>query len=200
MSAPILQRKPAKTEGGGMPQWLADHGIQPGEYQYMTKPQLRSQMRPDRPLKVQVWACGMLHTVGYRGETAYTMHRDKRVLLTPADIGKELQAEAVKFYRSAGVELTLEAVKDLRETKEVLRRTIQELERDGICERWSDGRLVREMPRSQAQRLSEKVEYRFFFTPKVAHPEVCKQEWARRTLAKSEDHREAGEVVNSNVP
>ena len=175
-----------------MPEWLVQHGVEPGDYLTMSKSQLRSQMRPDRPLKVQVWACGMLHTASYKGEIALTMHGGKQVLLTPAVIIKELHAAARRYYEAAGIQLTVDNLKSLRETKEHMRRIFEELEADGLCDRRSDGRSIREMSNAETRRLSGKIEYHFFLKPKDAHPEVGQREWARQVLAKSQHHQTSG--------
>ena len=179
-----------------IPEWMVPYGIKSKDWLSMAKKQLRSQMRPDRPLKVQVWACGMLHTAGYQGELARTMVRTKDgskiVNLTPAIIIGELYDEAVAYYKSAGVEETFdEVVREdgsvdkvsvfarLKETKEDIRSAIQELERDGVCDRRAGGSSIRTMTPEQLRRLpSGRIEYHFYLEPKAANPETVGKQWA----------------------
>jgi hypothetical protein len=179
----MSDKKAAATwTGTGVPDWMAAFGIKPGEWLDVAKFQLRSQMRPGpgRTLKSQVWACGILHTAGYKGERAITMHGGKKFNLTPAVIIRELHAEALEYYRSAGVEITDDQSKKLKETKEHVRRSIEDLEDDGVCDRKADGASLQTLSTEQRQRLpSGRIEYHFYLKPQAANPEAVKKEWAR---------------------
>ena len=82
---------------------MAQFGIKKGEYLSMTKAQLKTQQRPDRPLKVQVWATGMLHCAGYQSQAAMTMRNGKKVPLAPNDIIRELHNIACKYFQDGGI-------------------------------------------------------------------------------------------------
>lgn len=174
-----VEKKQVQSEGNGMPDWLVKQGVQPGGYQYVTKAQLRTQMRPDRPLKVQVWACGMLHTVAYQGEIAVTMRGGKRVLLRPRHIIQELHKEAIRFYKSGGIE-DVKKFGELRETREAIRRVLEELEEDGLSDRKAKGASLRDLPLAERKKLrSSPIEYHFYLNPRSATPEKVRQEWDR---------------------
>jgi hypothetical protein len=94
--------------------------------------------RPDKPLKVQIWATGMLHSPGYQGELACTMRNGKKVPLTSGDIINELFVVAKKYYTAGGIKATEEEMAQRKETKEHVRRALRELEEDGVALRQDD--------------------------------------------------------------
>src|SRR5579859_7193246 len=137
-----------KTKNG-VPEWMAGV-IPPGKYQYITKPQLEALQRPTNPLKLQVWATGILHTVGYQGELAVRLVRGKRVPFTVADIGRELFEVATQYYTEGGIpkEEVERYAEKVRWDQRDIRRAVAEIEEDGVLERKTkDGRSLRDMPK-----------------------------------------------------
>jgi len=172
----------AASNGNGVPDWMAAFGVKSSEWLSMSKDQLRSQMRPDRPLKVQLWACGILHTAGYKGERAVTKHRDKIVNFTPSVAIRELHDEAVRYYQSAGIVMTEAEKGKLKEEKEDIRSAIEQLELEGVASRKLNGRPIGELPPEERQRLaSGKIEYHFFLKPRPAAAEAVQKKWAKLT-------------------
>ena len=168
--------------------WMGQFGIKDGEYLSMTKAQLRTQQRPDRPLKVQVWATGMLHTAGYQGEVAMTMRNKKQVPLAPNDIIKELYAAAVKYFRDGGIQASDAELEKLRETKETIRRALSALEEDGVCQRTDDqGRLLSDLSDAESRKLGNgKIRLCFFLRPKSATAKTVEQDWRERGVKAQE--------------
>ena len=168
--------------------WMGQFGIKDGEYLSMTKAQLRTQQRPDRPLKVQVWATGMLHTAGYQGEVAMTMRTERKVPLAPNDIIKELYAIAVKYFRDGGIQASDAELEKLRETKETIRRALSALEEDGVCQRTDDqGRLLSDLSDTESRKLGNgKIRLCFFLRPKNATPKTVEQDWRERAVKAQE--------------
>ena len=168
--------------------WMGQFGIKDGEYLSMTKAQLRTQQRPDRPLKVQVWATGMLHTAGYQGEVAMTMRGKRKVPLAPNDIIKELYATAVKYFRDGGIQASDAELEKLRETKETIRRALSALEEDGVCQRTDDqGRLLSDLSDTESRKLGNgKIRLCFFLRPKNATPKTVEQDWRERAVKAQE--------------
>lgn len=165
--------------GTGVPEWMAAYGIKPSEWLSNTKPQLHTLMRPDKPLKVQLWANGILHTAGYKGEVARTMRGGKIVNFTPSVAIREIHKEAVEYYRSGGVVASDADFEKLKETKEHVRRGYEDLEDDGVCERRANGKLLKDLTPKQRQSLSPgSIEYSFFLRPKPAKPENVRELWA----------------------
>lgn len=182
------QRKPMVSEdappvngtGNGMPVWLSDLGIQPGEWQYAAKPTYLSLMRPVYPLKVQVWACGMLQTIGYQGELAVKLVKicgvTKRIPFTPADVAKKLHDVACEYYLAAGIEDNGTFWK-LKETKQAIRAALAELEEEGMCERKTgEGKPIREMKADQVRQISSgQIRLYFYARPKWGDAEIAKR-------------------------
>ena len=168
--------------------WMGQFGIKDGEYLSMTKAQLRTQQRPDRPLKVQVWATGMLHTAGYQGEVAMTMRAKRKVPLAPNDIIKELYATAVKYFRDGGIQASDAELEQLRETKETIRRALSALEEDGVCQRTDDqGRLLSDLSDAESRKLGNgKIRLCFFLRPKSATAKTVEQDWRERGVKAQE--------------
>jgi len=208
MTAP--KRKPAQSEGGnkpewtgtGVPDWMAKFGIKPSEWLSVTKAQIRTQMRPDRPLKVQLWACGILHTAGYKGELAQTKRNNKLVNFTPAVAIREIHQDAIEYYRNGGVVAADEEFLKLKETKEDVRSAFESLEEDGLCVRKANGKLLRDLTPEQRQRLpSGSIEYYFYLTPEQASPANVRKQWARVTAPPSPPPSiTEGEVGKSSLP
>ena len=76
--------------GDGVPVWMAELGVKKSEWLSLSKAQLRTMQAPTKPLKVRLWATGMLHSPGYRGEEAFRMRNNKKFPLAPTDIIEEL--------------------------------------------------------------------------------------------------------------
>ena len=153
----------------------------------LTKSQLRTQMRPDKPLKVQVWACGILHTAGYKGEQAFTKRNGKQVPLAPNDIIKELHAAAVKYFQEGGIQATEEDLTKLRESKETIRRALSALEDDGIAQRTDDkGQPLSKLTPAQVRKLANgKIRLSFWLKPRNATTKTVEQEWREKTATAS---------------
>src|SRR5579862_9431871 len=83
--------------GDGVPIWMAQLGLKRSGWLNLSKAQLRTMQEPGKPLKVRVWATGMLHSPGYKGQEAFRMRNDKRVPLTPRDIIDELFRVAKEY-------------------------------------------------------------------------------------------------------
>jgi len=166
----------------GVPEWMAEHGVKKGEYLMLTKAQLKTRQRPGNPLKVQVWATGILHTAGYRGQKAVTLMNGKKRPLTPADIIKELHAIAKQFYRDGGIEATEEELEKLKETKETIRRVLAELEDDGVALRTDlSGKKLSDLSEEELHRLSSgKILMYFWLKPKNAATGTVSQEWEKQ--------------------
>ena len=182
MSASRSERKPPEGDGNGagVPAWMAAVGIKPGEWLILTKSQLRAMQRPDRPLKVQVWATGMLHTAAYQGEEAFTMRNGKQVRLSASDIIKELHRVAIKFYTEGGLKLAPEQLAKLREDKKHIRRALESLEEDGVCQRTDKQRNpIRQLPMEVRERMHGATRLFFWAEPRRADPQVIAREWSR---------------------
>lgn len=179
----------------GVPAWMGSVGVKPGEWLSMTKAQLRTMQRPDKPLKVQVWATGMLHTAAYQGEAAFTMRHGKRVPLTPGDIIKELWGVAKEFYsaqRAAGA--TDAQIKGLREDKYHLRRALEELEDEGVCARLThEGVPLKDVPPEKRQQLHGRIRLLFWLKPAAAGEATVEREW-RRQIARLEEPEEGAKI------
>lgn len=163
----------------GVPSWMASLGIQRGEYLSVSKAQLRSQMRPDRPLKVQVWACGILHTAGYGGELATTMRQGKRIPLTAADIGVALHRAAIDHYKSAGIVDAEGGFARLKENRAEIRAALAALEEDGLVERQNaSGTPLRSLSDAQLKRLpSGSTRILFWLKPRPAAADIVREQW-----------------------
>lgn len=154
--------------------------------------------RPDKELTEQVWATGMIHSNGYQGELAYTMNGGERVPLTASDIAAELHKEALRYYKPAG--LTAAEQDALRETKGHIRRAIESLEEQGVCERRraEDDKPVRELSADEQQRLSHgKVLLYFWHVPRNANPDLVRENWRIQSerLVNSEPETRAQSLV-----
>lgn len=109
MTAP--QRKQVQSEERSA-HWMNAYGIRPDERLAVTKEQLQPMQWPNKPLKVQLWATGMLHSPGYAGELAQTtvVHgsgetkRKQVVPLTAALIAHELATIALRWYTDAQID------------------------------------------------------------------------------------------------
>lgn len=160
-----------------VPAHFAAAGIKAGEYLQATKPQLESQMRPCYTVKTRVWACGILHTAGYNGELAVTMHCGKKIPFTPAHIIDELNRVTEQYYQTAGITLT-DADKDQRylDNRDV-RRALAEMEEEGICKRTTpDGRLFRDLTQDEREKLPQGNTWiYFFFRPTNEDPERVRE-------------------------
>ena len=85
-------KKQVKSEGGGVPQWLLDLGIGPGEFFLDAKPRPRAAMKCAgfTGEMGRVYACLSLHCMAFASELAVRMERGgKTVPLTPKDISHE---------------------------------------------------------------------------------------------------------------
>lgn len=178
------QRKPTQSEGqirtaGWVPSWMSELGIQPNGAVTLSKEQLRSLMRPNQKLKVQVWACGMLQASGYNDETAWFSERGRQIPLTPAHIIRILHAEAKRYFTEAGIKDENGGFAALRETKMSLRAAIVALEEDGVCERRVDGKPISTIPRKERELVSGQTRLCFFARPKPSDPEQVHSEWAQ---------------------
>jgi hypothetical protein len=127
-------------------------GISHGEWQQISKPQLKSKQRPCYPLKTRVWSTLILHTDGFQTERATKLERGKAVPITMADIASELNDAAEKYYREAGIEQA-----DTHPvTSEQTRRCIVDFEQDGLCGRQEDGIYCWLIPRTPAPKRVKK--------------------------------------------
>lgn len=180
-----MQATPQVLTPFEVPEWMQSLGLKKGEWLNLSKAQLRSQQRPGKTLKAQVWATGMLHAAGYKGQEATTLRSGKRVPLTPGDIIKELWEVAKKYYADAGIQATEEELKDLKETKEHVRDVMKELEAEGVAMRTDlNGTPLRELSREQLKRLpSGKTRMYFWLVPKAADRERVQQQWRQRQLS-----------------
>lgn len=175
---------PAWNEKTGVPKWLWNNGIGKGDWQHAVKSQYRSLMRPSFPLKVRVWAYGMLHTNAYQSEQAVTLDNGKRRPIKPQDVQKDLHREATAYYRSAGITDNLDK---LEESRQNIRRAFEALEADGVHERRraEDGRPLRELSKKECQglyggRKAPQVHYFFWIEPRQATPESVREEYQDR--------------------
>jgi hypothetical protein len=179
--------------------WMQPFGIGEGDWLCLTKEQLKLMQRPGvgHTLKCQIWATGILHSAGYRGERALTMRNGKEVPLTPTDIARELHRIAVSHYRTAGVKDEID-FKTITVSKENIRRKLSELELDGAMERRTlDGRAIKDIPAAEARRLSGgKIVLHFFLKPKATAPDTVKAEWELRKI----EHTQKVEVVQNGLP
>ena len=161
--------------------WMAELGLKEGEWFHASKPALRAGMRPTFELKARVWCCGRLHAESYHGELAMGMFRDKKIPLSPAGIAQELHQVALTFYAEAGKELTDEEKKTLKVSRQNVRRTLAELEQEGVAERrTADGLLLRDLNQEQLKRLPiGKIRLYFFARPRPAQcvPDVVKRDY-----------------------
>lgn len=173
---------PAYEKSDFVPAWMLDLGVKPKEWLNMTKAQLRSQQRPDKPLKVQVWATGMLHTSGYNTQEATTLRNGKKVPLTPGDIATELFTMAKQYYQVAGVKASEKEFAALKESKEDLRQALKDLEDDGVAMRTdAKGTPLRELSADQLRRLpSGRTRMLFWAIPRQPDPIDVASEWQQR--------------------
>ena len=172
---------PKNGNSNGVPDWMIACGIKPGEYQYITKPQLRVMQRPYQPLKAQVWATGMLHSVGYQGELATKLVNGRRVAITQSDIAAELHRIAVRYYADGGIptpDLEEHGAK-LRWSKHDLRRVLVDLEQEGVAERKTkNGKPLRELAKTEAENLSGgQIRMFFYQRPKPADTKLVQSQW-----------------------
>jgi hypothetical protein len=168
-----------RPDAEGVPSWMVEHGIKKGEWLSVTKAQLKTQQRPDKLLKVQVWATGMLHTAGYQGQVAMTMTNGKKRPLMPADIIRELHAVSVSYFQKGGIQATPEQLESLKESKENMRSAIAELEADGVALRTDlKGRPLRDLSPEETRRLpSGKTLMYFWLKPRDPENVRVAQEW-----------------------
>lgn len=185
------------TQTLGVPAWMAREGIQPGQWLSLTKPQLRAMIRPDRPLKVQVYACLLLNSAGYQGAIAYTMSNGKRRPLSPANIAGILHRAAMDYFQSAGINQP-EAFKRLREDKQQIRRVLADLETDGLIERRTHlGQRFSELSADELQRLAHgSTRIHVWATPKPANARTAKALWDYL----QEGEEQENEVGNQCLP
>lgn len=157
-----------------VPQFLQASGIKPGEYQYVTKPQLAKLMEPTFDLITRVWAFGMLASMGYQREDGiavkHSRNKFREVLVrpvTPQDIMDELNRVAAacyeRFYRR---KLTPEERREISVFRQDIRRALATLESYGICDRRTeDGKSVREFDEAAKKRMSGAVNIVFYARP-----------------------------------
>jgi hypothetical protein len=161
--------------------WMAELGLKEGEWFHASKPALRAGMRPTFELKARVWCCGRLHAESHQGELAMGMFRGKKIPQSPAGIAQELHQVALAFYAEAGKDLTDEEKKTLKVSRQNVRRTLAELEGEGVAERrTADGILLRDLSREQLKRLPiGKIRLYFFARPRPAKrvPDVVKRDY-----------------------
>ena len=161
--------------------WMAQFGIREGEWFHASKPALKVGMRPTFELKTRVWCCGRLHAESYQGELAMGMFRGRKIPLSPAGIAKELHDAALSFYAEAGKELTVEAKKTLKVSRQNVRRALAELEEEGVAERRTvEGILLRDLSQEQLKRLPiGGIRLYFFLRPRPAKkvPDVVKHDY-----------------------
>lgn len=75
------------------PEFLLRSGIHAGDWQFIAAPQLEYWMRPGHPVKMRVWACGMLDAIGNRRRVATHMNKAGKIVpTTPTDILRRLNA------------------------------------------------------------------------------------------------------------
>lgn len=167
----------------GIPKWLAAHNIGKGEWTQAIKTQYRSLMQPRFPLKVKLWAFGMLHTVAYQTEEAVTLQDGKRRPIRPQDAIREIHRIGVRCWRAAGI---TDNVDRLKESRQNIRRAFDDLEKDGICERRraADNKPFRELQESEKKKLNGgKVKYIFYFQPRDPDGEAIRQDYRERIAA-----------------
>jgi len=77
----------ASDNNSGVPQWLADLGIKPGEFYIDSKLKLRRAMK-NRCFSgpARIYACLTLHSACFQQELAVKMEGDKKVPLQPSDV------------------------------------------------------------------------------------------------------------------
>jgi hypothetical protein len=170
---------PPNTNNEHVPEWMKPLGIKEGEWFSMPKRPMRSQMRPGNPLCVQIWACGMLHTAGYKGELAKTKRNGEVVLLTAGDIVREILEEAETFFKP--VSKDKKTISKFKISKENMRKGMENLENKGLMERRVNGKPLRELPPKERQRLAGKgqVELWFWGEPHPANIQLIKDQWDR---------------------
>jgi hypothetical protein len=155
----VKQPKPASIP------WMAELGLEGGDWFYASKPALRRGMAIG-DLKSRVFCCGVLASQAYQGECAVTMRNNVRVPLAPAGMAKQLYDAAVEFYLGAGIELTEEQKKAQRAavSKTSIRRVLAELEQEGRAERrTADGRPLCTLSPRELKRLPHGDVRMFFF-------------------------------------
>lgn len=77
----------ASHDNSGVPQWLADLGIKPGEFYIDSKLKLRRMMKSrcfSGPARI--YACLCLHSAGFKQELAVKKEAGKEVPLQPSDV------------------------------------------------------------------------------------------------------------------
>jgi hypothetical protein len=188
-----------------VPEWMAALGLTKDRgWLTMSKDQLRTMQRPERPLKVRVWATGMLHTASYKGEDAKTMRKGSPnpVPLTPADIITELQIASREYYQEAGIRLMPADISRLRETKENLRRALDGLEDEGIAMRFdAAGVPLRNLSVDQRRRLSGgQTRMKFWLVPRKPNPDTVAAEWERINSEENGPNTGSSEVVKKCLP
>jgi hypothetical protein len=165
-------RKPAQN-------WLGAFDTREGEYLLMDKEQLLTRMRPGNgnTLRTRIWACGMLHTVGFQGELALMPigpgpGRSRPMLM--ADIGNELHKADVEYF--CGKDRS--EVDKLKKDKDDIRREFAILEEEGLAERRVNDVPLRELTDKQKRKLKAKdIQILFFVKPRPDKPENVESEW-----------------------
>jgi hypothetical protein len=198
-----MNTDPKSAGADYVPEWMAALGLTKDRgWLTMSKDQLRTMQRPERPLKVRVWATGMLHSASYKGEDAKTTRKGSEVFLTPADIITELQIASRDYYKDAGIELTPAQIIGLRETRENLRRALDGLEDEGIAMRFNAaGVPLRSLSVDQRRRLpGGQTRMKFWLVPRKPDPDTVVNEWKRINGEETGGEPEKGDVGKMCLP
>lgn len=118
------ERKQARSEGNGVPQWLVDLGIGPGGFYFETRARMEALMRDSAWTdKARVFACLSLHTMAFQCEEATKLNRGKRIPLTRGDIADDTGLD-VSRVRKALVSLEHEGYLERRAPNGLVRGEI----------------------------------------------------------------------------
>jgi hypothetical protein len=191
-----------------VPPWMADLGLKAGPDGWLnaSKAQLRAMQRPDKDLKVRVWATGILHAPGYNGQEALIVRskNGQKESLRPGDIIWELFQIAKKYYAGAGIKATDAEWAKLKESKERLREAMSELEDEGVAQRTdAKGTPFDQLSIEQRQRLpSGRTRMFFWLFPRNAKPENVLLEWEQfqKRQTTSSHEAEKPEVTPTALP
>lgn len=96
------ERKQARTEGNGVPQWLVELGIGPGEFFLDAKPRARGAMKCSgwTGEMGRVYSCLSLHCMAFASQVAVRLERGKLTPIGPKDISHETGLERRQVRRA----------------------------------------------------------------------------------------------------
>jgi hypothetical protein len=131
-----------------VPEFLANEGLQPGEYMRTAKDAIRIFERPNQDLPVRLAALALLQSHGYERNVAVILRKGKLDFLRPHDAIRMLDQMAVRTFKESGQPLSDERREQLKPTRQNIRRAFAALE-DGF------GQVVRCRPKVSVEEIGK---------------------------------------------